>query len=453
MIQLMKNYVAARGSYLDRLLTDEARVPRRPEIAYTGDAAHPIDGLAFQSAAFRSPVGARFGAIQWRIAEVTDPDLPGFDPSRARRYEIEAAWQSGPLGDAGLDVAIPPANLEPGRLYRVRARMKDDAGRWSHWSEPIQFTAGPPEAPLSQYLRVSEINYHPHEAEPGELAADDNEFEFLELINTHTTHSLHLAGVQFTEGIQFDFTGSQVTELPPGGRAVLVKNSEAFESRYGNSALVAGEYSGALSNDGETLRLIDSLGAAIQEFAYNDSGEWPASADGQGHTLVAQNTSGDYNAPSNWRASSARGGTPGAAEPVAALEGDYNASGMVEQADLDLVLQYWGQEGASAPPAWTNGRPSGVIGQTHLDAVLLNWGTTQGALATARVAAPVPAALAAVDRPTDFGSSGNSIHDRRLLLRSFEHEQTERIAARLLLQSISHDSAASSPARARPTAR
>jgi hypothetical protein len=62
-----------------------------------------------------------------------------------------------------------------------------------------------------------------------------------------------------------------------------------------------------------------------------------------------------------------------------AAEGDYNASGQVEQADLDLVLLNWGQATPPPPAGWTNDLPSGNVDQAELDGVLLNWGNTGGA--------------------------------------------------------------------------
>jgi hypothetical protein len=56
------------------------------------------------------------------------------------------------------------------------------------------------------------------------------------------------------------------------------------------------------------------------------------------------------------------------------LAGDYNGNGLVEQADLDLVLLNWGQAAASVPGDWV----SGSVDQDELDGVLLNWGATNG---------------------------------------------------------------------------
>jgi hypothetical protein len=50
--------------------------------------------------------------------------------------------------------------------------------------------------------------------------------------------------------------------------------------------------------------------------------------------------------------------------------GDYNANGVVEQADLDLVLLNWGE---AEPAGWPNDVPA-IVGQSALDGLLLNWG-------------------------------------------------------------------------------
>jgi uncharacterized membrane protein len=75
---------------------------------------------------------------------------------------------------------------------------------------------------------------------------------------------------------------------------------------------------------------------------------------------------------------------------IPTLPGDYNNNGVVEQADLDLVLLNWGADAATPPAAWINDLPVGVIDQAELDGVLLNWGQVGGALAAAAGAAAVP---------------------------------------------------------------
>ena len=58
----------------------------------------------------------------------------------------------------------------------------------------------------------------------------------------------------------------------------------------------------------------------------------------------------------------------------AALAGDYNDSGSVEQGDLDLVLNNWGQPRGTWQNA--NGFTSAAVDQEELDRVLNHWGSS-----------------------------------------------------------------------------
>ena len=149
------------------------------------------------------------------------------------KYEIQAAWESDDLTAFQSDVTIPASVVRPGRTYRVRSRMKDATGRWSHWSAPVQFTAGEPIADgIVADLRITEVMYNPLPSD----TLDGDEFEFIELKNTGD-ETLDLRSVSFTSGVTFDFAGSAVTTLGPGGFALVVKNKAAFESRYGTDPL------------------------------------------------------------------------------------------------------------------------------------------------------------------------------------------------------------------------
>jgi hypothetical protein len=68
------------------------------------------------------------------------------------------------------------------------------------------------------------------------------------------------------------------------------------------------------------------------------------------------------------------------------VPGDYDTSGTVEQADLDLVLLNWGVLFDRLPEEWGDQRPkTGSVDQAELDAVLLNWGMAAAALGGAAV--------------------------------------------------------------------
>jgi len=118
---------------------EDPKIPAQPEIRYKGPAGFPVHQLAFNVSAFQSPTSARFVSIQWRIAEITAPGLPGYVPGQPQRYEIEPGWNSSELGFAYPVFYLPAGICRPAHTYRIRARYEDETGRWSHWSAPVQF--------------------------------------------------------------------------------------------------------------------------------------------------------------------------------------------------------------------------------------------------------------------------------------------------------------------------
>jgi hypothetical protein len=74
--------------------------------------------------------------------------VAGYIPGTPSHYEIEPLWTSTELTSFNRRVAIPPAYVQPGHTYRVRVKFKDNSGRWSRWSAPVEFTAGTPAVAL-----------------------------------------------------------------------------------------------------------------------------------------------------------------------------------------------------------------------------------------------------------------------------------------------------------------
>ena len=106
-----------RDAYLDALSAD-AEIPDTPTITYTGTAGFPQDGLGFQSSAFSDPQGnATFGAMEWRIAEITPigGDLfPVLDRGAAWKYlddgsDQGTAWREINFDDAAWNIGPTPA--------------------------------------------------------------------------------------------------------------------------------------------------------------------------------------------------------------------------------------------------------------------------------------------------------------------------------------------------------
>ena len=135
----------------------------------------------------------------------------------------------------------------------------------------------------------------------------------------------------------FDFADGAVVQLASRERIVVVEDKDAFQQRYGTDIVIAGEWSGQLSNGGEALNLIVNA-APVQQFTYDD--EWHRSTDGSGFSLElidAFSANIDYDTADTWRASSQSGGSPGTESSP--IPGDSNHDGVFNSSDFVLVFQ------------------------------------------------------------------------------------------------------------------
>lgn len=313
-VQLMKNYVVARGGILANLASD-ALIPATPVLNYIGPGNYSLTGIRFRCSDYSG--SNPFAALKWRVAEVWNTNAPAYRPGDPRPYEITPVWETGEITAFANEVAIPASALKVGHTYRARARMKDTTGRWSSWSAPAQFTAGLPDnaEAIAQSLKITELMYDP----PGGGA-----YEFIELHNSSATDPLALDGVKFTSGVDYTFpTG---VSLPPLGYLLVIRetNQAAFRAYYhlGHEVPLAGPYSGNLANGGEQLTLKTGAGGLdIFSFEYSNGRGWPVAAEGAGHSLVplgravGDQATGSLDYAGNWRASTFVKGSPGRADP------------------------------------------------------------------------------------------------------------------------------------------
>jgi len=210
----------------------------------------------------------------------------------------------------GNDPRLPGGAVAPGALTysvpviltetaNVKARVLD-SGDWSALNEAI-FAIGP----VTDYLRITEIMYHPEETgDP-----NDPNTEFIELKNVGP-NTLNINLVSFTEGIHFTFPDMT---LDPNEYVVVVKDANAFTAKYGLGPNTVGQYTGRLDNGGERIRLEDAIGVTIHDFGYDD--DWRPNTDGDGFSLtIIDPTSGDVNdwsCKNGWRPSAFVDGSPG----------------------------------------------------------------------------------------------------------------------------------------------
>jgi hypothetical protein len=205
------------------------------------------------------------------------------------------------------------------------------------------------------YLRLTELMYHPPAPTAAERAAgfsSAEDFEFIELLNTGPTN-VSLIGVRFIAGVTFDFSTAAITNLAPAQRVLVVANETAFACRYGTNLPIAGAYAGHLDNKGEQVRLVDAWNNVILDFTYYPAAGWPTAADGGGSSLEVLDVNGDYNDPHNWQASLIPGGTPGS--PAIVLPSFTS----VFQEGTQLHLRFQAAAGQTYTLHWSEGLRTG----------------------------------------------------------------------------------------------
>ena len=161
--------------------------------------------------------------------------------------------------------------------------------------------------PANAALLISEIMYHPLPLSQNDATEAG---EFVELYNSGPD-SINLTGHHFDRGITYPFPENAI--IPAKGYIVLAKDRQALPNSLSQDRVFIG-FSGALSNSGETIRLVDSLDQTVASVRYCSTGDWPAAPDGTGHSLVFSNLQGNPDSGRDWTASRARKGTPGGPE-------------------------------------------------------------------------------------------------------------------------------------------
>jgi len=219
--------------------------------------------------------------------------IDGTDP-RALGGEVAASAQAG--GDR-IDVTI-------NGVTTVQARIKNGVD----WSAPWVATFYPPQD--FSGLVINELHYHPLVS----VGVNGDLYEFIELYNSGAT-ALRLDDLTFSRGITYKFP--METTLAAGGYLVLASDYAQFQATYGVAPFAA--YAGNLSNSGEAIELIDTLGRVVDFVDYTDLAPWPVAADGGGPSLELVNPTLDNSRATSWKASSTNKGTPSAANSVLAI--------------------------------------------------------------------------------------------------------------------------------------
>lgn len=153
----------------------------------------------------------------------------------------------------------------------------------------------------------SEIMYHPATNEPA--------LEWVELYNQMAV-DVDLTGWRLADGIAYTFPNNTV--IKGGGYLVVALSPGALES-MAEITNVFGPFTGRLSNAGEKLELRDLNNRLMDEVSYGTDGHWPAGADGAGISLAKKHPNLASRPAESWTVSAQIGGSPGAANFIAAI--------------------------------------------------------------------------------------------------------------------------------------
>lgn len=285
-INAMKSWLSTRSAWIDGQFAAQPTIVR---------ASGPVD------AGLGTTITVPSGTTVYYTTDGTDPrgEGGGFSasaqaysgsiPINATMTLTARAWRSG-------SYATPATN----------------------WSGPVQALYLVNEAyATAATLQVSALNYHPLDPDAAEITAMPevvgSDFEWIELKNT-SAGAINLDGVTLAQGAPVSAVTLAPFTLAPGARAVIVRNAQAFTLRYGAAAAarIAADWEGdaSLDNGGASVNLRDRNGASIATFNYNDEGDWPLRADGEGSALEYTALS-SYSDPFSWRASDSVHGQPG----------------------------------------------------------------------------------------------------------------------------------------------
>jgi hypothetical protein len=154
-------------------------------------------------------------------------------------------------------------------------------------------------------VTITEVFYHPPAS--WEAAAGGASLEWVEIYNEQPT-VLNLSGYTLTGAVFFTFPHD--TYLDGRSYLVVCADEDAVRARWGISNTI-GNFTGRLDNSGETIVLNIFGGGPEASVKYSDRGDWPAAADGAGHSLVLKGVFLDALRDENWTWSQVLGGTPG----------------------------------------------------------------------------------------------------------------------------------------------
>jgi spore coat protein CotH len=138
--------------------------------------------------------------------------------------------------------------------------------------------------------------------------------EFVELYNPSQSPVDMSGWVLKDNNDAHQFVFPQHTTISAGGYFIIANDPVLFSKAFVFPPQLTG-IDFAFSNEGDSVRLYDASGNIIEALTYDDRGDWPEEADGEGSTLERINEKIPATYPQAWAASVNRG-TPGVKNSV-----------------------------------------------------------------------------------------------------------------------------------------
>ncbi len=233
-------------------------------------------------------------------------------------FDMEMSGRSSGLGFGGVQVTEDTF---------VIARVYAD-GVWSAKTEALFIID---ELPT---LAISEFDYHPADPTVSETAAGFDNADDFEFIEIHNFGAAPVTQIGAAVGGGVDVTLDAFT-IMPGDYAVVVRDRQAFQTRYGTAVMIIGEWGDrALQNAGEQITLTASNGQILDDFIYEDALPWDPTADGFGPSLNRPDPYLPADDPASWVAAAP---TPGCGFGLTGLVADFNSDDVVDVIDVDML--------------------------------------------------------------------------------------------------------------------
>lgn len=288
-IVALKRFVKRRRAYILQYILSDS-IPITPNVTPIQGTRFTVDSLGFELSNLNLQT---IKTIEWHVAEINNHKKTSYLKTDPKIYEIVTIWKQANKSPEGLKALLPLGAVQPNHRYRIRARVQDTTGYYSHWSDPVEFV---PQRAKDNYGKELVINELLYQSKDG--------LEFIEIHNP-STQTIHLAKFEFNTGIKFEFPDT--AKIKAGAYWVLTNKPSLFQTKYGFKA--NGVYQGKLSNKGEQLILYNAFEELVDSIQYHTYVEGVPNAACTSLELVY--TTADNALADNWTCSTNQQGTPG----------------------------------------------------------------------------------------------------------------------------------------------